>query len=289
MDYPYLLDGKDTILRVIDTVGISDNQKSPAEVFDEFRRFASRAPDGVDVFLFAVRAGRFLKHHDEAFRAFEANCGDQALKHTIIVFTHFDGNQEEAKRRITQSGNVELDSWLAKTAGWVCVESKLEPDSSRKQLHEQIAHLLKQFAGRRYRNAALNQSKEWRDNFAKAVRALSSDHRREDAIDALRSVISGEMSRKEADEKLGQLKQQDAEARYQFSQWQGMFLKEVKTLSSEQRREEAMEASRCAARGGMSCKEADEKLETLKQQDDEFNQWQERFLKSVPWHYGPEW
>lgn len=51
--------------RIIDTVGLNDTGLSQKEVLDRFSTFAEAAAEGISVFLFVVRWGRFKPEHDE--------------------------------------------------------------------------------------------------------------------------------------------------------------------------------------------------------------------------------
>ena len=100
--------------RVIDTVGLADTSLPASEVAARFARFANHAPRGVDAFVFCVRWGRFRPEHEAALDAFVRNCGDAALRHTILVFTHC-GERSDAAVRAAATGSASppaLRAWV---------------------------------------------------------------------------------------------------------------------------------------------------------------------------------
>ena len=79
-----------TLWRIIDTIGFEDSCLPSEEVSRLFSAFSEDCMDGVDAFLFVVKWGRFKPEHERALDAFAANAGEDALRHTLLVFTHCD-------------------------------------------------------------------------------------------------------------------------------------------------------------------------------------------------------
>eukprot|EP00933_Yihiella_yeosuensis_P072227 TRINITY_DN8056_c2_g1_i3.p1 TRINITY_DN8056_c2_g1~~TRINITY_DN8056_c2_g1_i3.p1 ORF type:complete len:318 (+),score=69.80 TRINITY_DN8056_c2_g1_i3:40-954(+) len=159
---------RDSFWRVIDTVGLQDTGLSQKEVLDRFSTFADRAEQGIDAFLFIVRWGRFKPEHDSALAAFAANCGETALRHTILVFTHCGLSEEDFQRTISDSAApAALCHWLQRLGGGAVgidnypsgiAEESLPPDA-RDKLQDALDRLLTMNSGLRYSNEALAEAR----------------------------------------------------------------------------------------------------------------------------------
>jgi len=103
--------------RVIDTIGLQDTGLSQKEVLDRFSTFAAKTPAGIDAFLFIVRWGRFKPEHDAALSSFLANCGEEVLLHTILVFTHCTEPHEAVQRALAENAPESLRAWLPRLRG----------------------------------------------------------------------------------------------------------------------------------------------------------------------------
>lgn len=155
--------------RIIDTAGLNDTELPQAEVLDRFSAFSDSAPEGIDAFIFVVRWGRFKPEHAIALAAFEANCGATALAHTILVFTHFGGTDEELQRALAESAPAPLQQLLPRAFAAIGIDNvEAAGDSAslaeaREVLHVVLARLLAERAGARYTNAALAEARARRD------------------------------------------------------------------------------------------------------------------------------
>ncbi|CAE7339725.1 CACNA1G [Symbiodinium pilosum] len=146
--------------RVIDTVGLNDTGLSQAEVLDRFSTFAEAAAEGISVFLFVVRWGRFKPEHDEALAAFAANCGEVALRHTLLVFTHCDLSDEALARQLSDTSTpASLTRWLQRIGGGAVGINNVESASARTCLQKAIERTVMSTGGMRYSNDALTQAR----------------------------------------------------------------------------------------------------------------------------------
>lgn len=151
--------------RVVDTVGLHDTGLSQKEVLDRFSMFADRTTAGIDAFLFVVRWGRFKPEHDAAMSSFVANCGEAALGHTVLVFTHCRDAQGALQQALTADAPETLRSWASQVQGVVGIENPppgSDPEASRPArdaVHQALEKLLAANGGRRYSNAALAEAR----------------------------------------------------------------------------------------------------------------------------------
>lgn len=156
-----------SLWRIIDTIGLHDTDLPRDAVLDRFSTFADLSPSGIDVFLFIVRWGRFKPEHDSALHAFAANCGESALRHTILVFTGCRKSPEELQRAVSDEATAPkpLRDWLARLQGFVGIENPEDPceDSAREQrerVQGAIERALLTNADLRYSNEALAEARK---------------------------------------------------------------------------------------------------------------------------------
>lgn len=155
-----------TLWRVIDTVGLHDTDLTQKEVLDRFSVFADKNRDGIDCFLFVLRWGRFKPEHDAAMAAFISNCGEVALQHTVLVFTHCSASPEEVQQQFAESAPATLRAWLphlqdGSGAGIraVGVDNDSPSGAACERLHQALERLCIANAGERYSNEALVEAR----------------------------------------------------------------------------------------------------------------------------------
>mmetsp|Transcript_47063 Transcript_47063/g.87997 ORF Transcript_47063/g.87997 Transcript_47063/m.87997 type:complete len:257 (-) Transcript_47063:186-956(-) len=149
-----------TFWRVIDTVGLNDTGLSQMEVLDRFSTFADAAAEGIDVFLFVVRWGRFKPEHDEALAAFAANCGEAALRHTVLVFTHCEVSDDALLHQLGDSfAPASLRHWLERLGGGVVGINNATEGSARSRLQKAMDGLVASNCGLKYSNEALAEAR----------------------------------------------------------------------------------------------------------------------------------
>ena len=146
-----------TFWRVIDTIGLQDTGLRQKEVLDRFSCFSEQAAEGIDVFLFVVKWGRFKPEHDEALAAFAMNCGESALRHTMLVFTHCHLEQEILAMELLNAP-VSLCHWLKRLGGYVGIENGCK--EARPRLQGSLQQLVRALEGQRYSNEALEAARE---------------------------------------------------------------------------------------------------------------------------------
>ena len=144
--------------RVIDTVGLQDTGLKQKEVLDRFSAFSNSAAEGIDVFLFVVKWGRFKPEHDEALAAFAMNCGEEALRHTMLVFSHCELEPESLAKELL-AAPASLCHWLKRLGGgYVGIDNRAM--EARPRLQGALELLVSSLEGQRYSNEALEAARE---------------------------------------------------------------------------------------------------------------------------------
>jgi hypothetical protein len=157
--------------RVVDTIGLHDTGLTAADVMARFSTFAEHTPQGIHVFLFVVRWGRFKPEHEAALSAFAANAGEAALRHTLLVFTHCSESSEDLQRIVhAKDAPASLREWASKAGGAVAVDNVLAAPDSRAALHIAIERLCAENE-EPYSNDALAEARRRHDGRQEEERA----------------------------------------------------------------------------------------------------------------------
>lgn len=171
-DYMLMFPPPPTFYRVVDTIGLHDTALPAAEVMRRFSAFAEHTPYGIDAFLFVVRFGRFKPEHEAAISAFVANCGEAALAHTLLVFTHCTKSQEELEAEVAASAPPALRDVLPKLGGGIVgVENREDSAAGRAAMHGALGKMFARNGGARYSNEALAEARERHNVKEEAERA----------------------------------------------------------------------------------------------------------------------
>ncbi|CAE8649856.1 unnamed protein product, partial [Polarella glacialis] len=89
--------------QVVDTPGYFDTSRSAEELQEALAQFADLVPGKVALLAFVVPYGRFGDAHLRGWRLIRSTFGDEALRHTVLVFsscgerTEVEVGQETAK------------------------------------------------------------------------------------------------------------------------------------------------------------------------------------------------
>ena len=171
-----------TLWRVVDTIGFEDSCLPTDEVSRLFSAFADDCMDGVDAFLFVVKWGRFKPEHERALDAFAANAGAEALRHTLLVFTHCDVDDLDAILK-SDAAPKSLQRWLPKLASAVGVDNE-QRLVARARLQTALDGLVARLNDERYSHGALREAQRRRDAAREAdreaFRAAVLDWRKKD-------------------------------------------------------------------------------------------------------------
>lgn len=90
-------------LKVIDTIGIFDNKKTnKAAIQDVKRYFRSKIPEGISLFLFVFRQGRFTPEEKATFDFLTSNFREHISPISALVVTGCEQKGEAARKRIKE-------------------------------------------------------------------------------------------------------------------------------------------------------------------------------------------
>ena len=173
------------VTRVVDTVGLHDTSLPAAVAMVRFgSAFSAEGghvpPAGADLFFFVMPFGRFSSSVEAALTAFIACCGEEALEHTVLVFTHCMLSQNELKQELMASAPPSLRRVLPRLAfpSVLGVDVVARPNASLHILRTAIQEAIQALNGARYSRDALHtaldeygggQDEEERAAFAAAV------------------------------------------------------------------------------------------------------------------------
>jgi len=196
--------------RVIDTPGLQDTNLGPEELQDRLRNFADFSPNGVDAFLFVVRRGRFRPEYAEAFKAFEEACTTEVLKHTILLFTCLDDENNVDFRQSLESEDIpSLQDCLQKVCGRaVGVENKV--GGKERQLEDQALVLsyvetVRDENKTPYNNEHLQEANKWRKAVESKAKELELDTNQQTVLKLLQDLFYGRCERSDVSKKLSAL------------------------------------------------------------------------------------
>ena len=161
----YLLMNQDGVreCRVVDTIGLQDTSLPAEAVMERFSKFSDLVPQGIDVFLFIIRFGRFKPEHEAALDAFVANVGEHALKNTLLVFTGCGLSAAQLEKQL-ESAPPSLRSILPKLAvPPVGIDNVADRSAARAVLHAPVGACIRANKGRSYSNAALADARARHD------------------------------------------------------------------------------------------------------------------------------
>ena len=158
-----------TLWRIIDTIGFEDSCLPSEEVSRLFSAFSEDCMDGVDAFLFVVKWGRFKPEHERALEAFATNAGAEALRHTLLVFTHCEVDDLDAILKSDKAPKSLRERWLPRLAGAVGVDND-QRLVARARLQTALDGLVARLGDARYSHDALREAQKRRDAAREADR-----------------------------------------------------------------------------------------------------------------------
>ena len=158
-DYLLINESGASEVRIVDTIGLHDTTLPAEEVMKRFASFADLVPQGIDLFLFVARYGRWKPEHEAALSAFIANVGEEALKNTLLVFTGCGLTATQLSSALANAP-PSLQEILPKMAGApVGIDNVADRTAARTTLHAAISATMASITGGPYTNAALAEAR----------------------------------------------------------------------------------------------------------------------------------
>lgn len=163
-------------IRVIDTVGFLSNVDAKDMRANKFGQFAQLTSYGVDAFLLVERYGRWTDAQDRHFELFAEHAGQEAMKHTVLVFTHSNG--KDLKRQLEGEVPVGLRKVINKVAGVVGIDNKLNQRAAVVDLSRAVRELVGINRGVRYSNETIIAAQDRREALQARIKAVQNPHAR---------------------------------------------------------------------------------------------------------------
>ncbi|XP_034532878.1 GTPase IMAP family member 7-like [Notolabrus celidotus] len=133
-------------ITLIDTPGFFDTERSEEEMKPEIVRCITECTPGPHAFLIVLKVEKFTKHERAVVDKVRQSFSEDALKYSVIVFTHGDQLSEDIKIQQFVRQNENLNDLVQKCGGRCCVVDNkywktCEEDSYRSNSF-QVAELL---------------------------------------------------------------------------------------------------------------------------------------------------
>ncbi|CAE8742988.1 unnamed protein product [Polarella glacialis] len=205
--------------RAIDTIGFLDTRMDAAQNMDKFAGFAHRAPGGIDVFLFVLKKGRFTEQSLAQIAAFRAVAGDEALRHTVLVFTHCGAETSESlQERCASTTNSHLKSAIECCVTVIGVDSLATDREDRGDLVSSVRDVIKANNGRKYDNSTLTEARRRREELQQKVIKHLSQERREAMEEKLEGLFHGRFTLEQVQRAVDEAIQREEQQRKEESE-----------------------------------------------------------------------
>ncbi|RXN24360.1 GTPase IMAP family member 7-like protein [Labeo rohita] len=109
-----MVDGRK--IRVIDTPGFFDTDRNDTEIKSEIVKALIECSPGIDAFVLVLKVGRYTRHENEVFHQFLNTVKEDALKHTVILFTFGEQLEGQTIKEFVKA-NSQLQELVDKCGG----------------------------------------------------------------------------------------------------------------------------------------------------------------------------
>ncbi|KAA0712025.1 GTPase IMAP family member 7 [Triplophysa tibetana] len=104
-------------INIIDTPGLFDTKHSEDIMKEEILRCMIECAPGPHAFMIVFKVGRFTEQEQDVVKKLNNLFGEQALRYSMIVFTHGDELEPDQSINDFVQSNRELSSFVSKCAG----------------------------------------------------------------------------------------------------------------------------------------------------------------------------
>lgn len=142
---------EDCRITVVDTPGLTDEFLSPEALYAEIMKSVVQVCEGPHAFIIVVKIGRMSKKDPRLLEALCALFGSDAMKYTMIVFTHGDELEGQSIEQKIQSSSF-VSELVSKCGGGYCVFDNKGRKSKRQvqNLINKINDMVKANGGKPY-------------------------------------------------------------------------------------------------------------------------------------------
>ncbi|XP_059409033.1 GTPase IMAP family member 8-like [Carassius carassius] len=149
------------IISVIDTPGLFDTTMTKQKMKDEIVKCVFMCLPGPHVFLLLIKVGRFTDEEKSAVKWIQENFGKDAVRHTIILFTHADQLKGKPLDVYIKEGD-DLQALVNECGGRFHSfnNENMENRSQVTELLEKIEKLVEKNRGRHYTDEMFQEAQE---------------------------------------------------------------------------------------------------------------------------------
>lgn len=194
-------------IAVIDTPGLFDPSFTPKETIDRIKFCIPFAAPGPHVFLLVFQPGRFTEEDKKTVEIFLKVFGEDAIKHTIILFTQGDKlGKRNMQKFVSQNSDLAKFFTMCNQRHQV-FNNEVKDPTQVDQLLEKIDRMVSENGGNYYTNEMLKMAERAIEEEKQRILRESEEQRRRQFEALKHEALS------EADKEL--LEKQEREAREQ--------------------------------------------------------------------------
>ncbi|XP_036940029.1 GTPase IMAP family member 9-like [Acanthopagrus latus] len=140
----------DQQVAVIDTPGLFDTSETEEKIKQDIAECMSYASPGPHIFLIVIRLGRFTEEEKKTVQMIQQTFGDEADKHTMVLFTHGDLLEGKPIEEFLK-GDKDLQELVSKCNGQYHVfNNELVDRSQVRELLNKIRNITEKNGGSHY-------------------------------------------------------------------------------------------------------------------------------------------
>ncbi|KAJ4919074.1 hypothetical protein JOQ06_007910 [Pogonophryne albipinna] len=158
---------------VVDTPGFTDKDLTPVQLYLQIMRSVVEASPGVHAFVIVVRVGRITKADIKLFELLPILFKGDALKHSIVLFTHGDVLKGQSIEGLIRS-NRHVSKLVSMCGGRYCVFDN-NTKNSRQQVRafqSKIDEMVSANGGQHYTNKWFRMAETFLQGFRQALQVV---------------------------------------------------------------------------------------------------------------------
>lgn len=203
-------------IAVIDTPGVLGTSFSAEETINRIKLCIPFSAPGPHVFLVTVQPGTFTDEDKETVELFLKLFGEDAIKHTIILFTDGDKlGKRNMQQFCSQNPNLEEVFRMCNQRHHV-FNNEVKDPTQVTQLLEKIDKMVSENGGNYYTNEMLQMAERAIEQEKQRILKKSEEQRRRQFEALKQEALSEALSYKELQEKQEREAREKAEKNYEF-------------------------------------------------------------------------
>nr|XP_055060987.1 GTPase IMAP family member 4-like isoform X2 [Misgurnus anguillicaudatus] len=167
-----------TKVAVIDTPGLFDPSYTIEEMVSRIKLCIPLSTPGPHVFLLVLQPGRFTKEDRDTVEIFLQIFGEEASKHTMILFTHGDKFEgRNVQEFVSRNPDLEKLFETCQKRYHVLNNESRDDDVQVEQLYEKIHKMISENGGRCYTNEMLEMAERAIQEEKQRILGENEEHR----------------------------------------------------------------------------------------------------------------